>query len=178
MIKIPVKSKKNIILRGSDMRASILLFITLLVISVNAQSKFEVGRVISNKYVITTDTTILIKALQSTLGDGTSIRQVHIESENTHHYIVGEGIYRGYYKMIAVSLMYDIRSRTYYVIKGSGYVSCSAAACISCKRFTEKGKIIGCKCEEKSTISNQCNFTFKETSTFFGHLKRHAISNK
>lgn len=138
----------------------------------HAQTKTEIGKAVQNNYLITADTAVLRKALQATLADGTVIQHMHIESQNQFHYLVGEGMYKNFRKMIAVSLQYDITTRTYYATKGLSHVTCTSAACNTCNAFKENGKIIGCHCTEKSTISNQCNFTFKETSLFYSTFLR------
>lgn len=152
-----------------------LLIIFLLCFS-NQQAtpgKIEIGKAVQNGYQITADTAVLTKALQRTLGDGTVITSMHIESVNAHHYLVGEGTYKTFYKMIGVILTYDINTRTYYAQANDGYVSCTSAACESCRTFKENGRIIGCKCDEKSTISNQCNFTSKPQSRFYFNYSYH-----
>jgi hypothetical protein len=134
--------------------------------------QFEIGKATDNGYIITADTIVLVKAINSTLNDGTIIKKLHIESVGAHHYLVAEGTYKNYSKFIAMVLNYNISTRTYYAIKGNGYVTCASAACQKCSLFKENGRIIGCMCAEKSTISNQCNFTNKPTSAFYLNIVR------
>jgi hypothetical protein len=138
-----------------------------------SQNKIEIGKVAGNSYIITADTTVLRKALQRTLGDGTQIFTLHIESTNAYHYLVGTGIYKGHSKLIAAQLQYDIVTRSFFAVPLLPYVSCSSAACDNCHPFKENGKIIGCKCEEKSTVSNQCNFASVAQSSFYDNVKRY-----
>lgn len=147
--------------------SSAILFFSLISFITTAQTKLEIGKAVQSDYVITADTAVLRKSLQATLADGTQIHKLFIASENQFHYLIGEGIYKNYYKMIAVSLQYDIMTRTYYIVKGMGHVTCASAACNACNAFKENGRIIGCQCREKSTISNQCNYTNKELSLFY-----------
>jgi hypothetical protein len=132
----------------------------------------EIGKATNNGYIITADTIMLVKAINRTLNDGTIIHNLHIESVGAHHYLVAEGTYKNYSKLIAMVLNYNISTRTYFAIKGNGYVTCASAACLKCSLFKENGRIIGCKCAEKSTISNQCNFTNKPTSAFYLNIVR------
>ncbi|MBP9187173.1 MAG: hypothetical protein KBG11_08765 [Bacteroidia bacterium] len=142
-----------------------------LIFNVKAQ-QFEIGKATDAGYSITADTAILAKAIKRTLGDGTIINSLRIESVGAHHYLVAEGTYKIFSKLIAMQLVYNIGTRTYYAKQDGGYVTCASAACLNCSLFKENGKIIGCKCSEKSTISNQCNFTFKATSAFYLNIIR------
>jgi hypothetical protein len=158
------------------MKKLLVFFMTCAAVQASAQQQIEVGRAVGSTYLITADTLLLTKALQRTLGDGALITKLHIESVNAFHYLVGEGTYKGYYKMIAASLSYDAPTRTWYA-RALSHVSCSSAACNRCTSFTEGGKIIGCKCVEQATVSNQCNFNRVEASPFFSNLAR-AIAMK
>ncbi len=151
---------------------SLVLVVFLgLIYNVKAQ-QFEIGKATDADYSITADTAILAKAIKRTLGDGTIINSLRIESVGAHHYLVAEGTYKNFSKLIAMHLVYDIGTRTYYAKQDGGYVTCASAACLNCSLFKENGRIIGCKCSEKSTISNQCNFTFKAASTFYLNIIR------
>ncbi len=143
-----------------------------------SQNKIEIGKVVNSAYIITSDTTILRKALQRTLGDGTQIMSLRIESVQAYHYLIGSGIYKGHSKLIAVQLQYDIMSRSFFAAPLLPHVTCSSAACNDCKPFKENGKIIGCKCEEKSTVSNQCNYNTIEQSLFYDNVKRYQDMKK
>lgn len=134
--------------------------------------QFEIGKATDNSYIITADTALLVKAINRTLNDGTIIQNLHIESLGAHHYLVAAGTYKNYNKLIAMVLTYNISTRTYFANQGNGYVTCASAACLNCSLFKENGRIIGCKCAEKSTISNQCNFTNKPTSAFYLNIIR------
>jgi hypothetical protein len=137
-----------------------------------AQNKIEIGKASHNQYIITADTTLLKKSMQIALGDASIIERLQIESEGKFHYLVGIGTCKGYAKIMAVALSYDIISRTWYAVKGSGHVTCASAACKDCKPFKENGKIIGCHCTDLGTVSNQCNFTKKEMSLFYSTYAR------
>jgi hypothetical protein len=149
---------------------ALLLFSTLYSF---AQNKIEIGKAVGSSYVISADTAVLRKALQRTLGDGTQIFAMHIESSNAFHYLVGTGLYKGHSKLIAAQLQYDIVSRSFFAIPLQPYVSCSSAACDNCHPFKENGRIIGCKCEEKATVSNQCNYTHVAQGSFYENVKRY-----
>lgn len=153
-------------------RNLIILVMLLLSPPLFGQNRIEIGRAIDNQYAISADTTILKKSLQITLADGTQIHQLHIDSEGKNHYLVGTGIYKGYKKIIAVTLNYDIMTRTWYAEKGNGHVTCASAACKDCKLFKENGQVIGCHCTDLGTVSNQCNFTKKELSLFYSNYTR------
>lgn len=152
-------------------RCITLLTLPLFFIAAHAQHA-EIGKAVGNDYEITADTAILVKALQRTTADGTRLHALRIESVKAFHYLVGTGVYHGYPKMIAVRLVYDANKRTFSAAPGLGYVTCSAAACNDCRPFKENGRIMGCKCEEHATVSNQCNFTEIETSQFYEHFQR------
>jgi hypothetical protein len=81
-------------------------------------------------------------------------------------------------KTAAMVLRYNISTRVYYAQQDDGYVTCTSAACLNCTMFKENGRVIGCKCEEKSTISNQCNFTKVDTSAFYQNLIRAKMMRK
>ncbi len=152
-----------------------LLFISSFIY---AQDKFEIGKTVGNEYLISADTSILRKAMQRTLGDGTQFSEFRIESVNAFHYLIGVGVLKGRYKMMAAQLQYDIKTRSFFAAPLLPHVSCSSAACNNCKPFKENGKIIGCKCEEKSTVSNQCNFNLVEQSAFYENIKRAVLMKK
>lgn len=137
-----------------------------------AQNKIEIGKANYNQYIITADTALLKKSMQIALGDGSIIERLQIESEGKFHYLVGTGTCKGYAKIMAVSLSYDIASRTWYAAKGNGHVTCASAACKDCKPFKENGQIIGCHCTDFGTVSNHCNFTKKEMSLFYSTYLR------
>ncbi len=134
--------------------------------------QFEIGKATDNSYIITADTALLVKAINRTINDGTVINNLHIESVGAHHYLIAEGTYKNYRKLIALMLIYNITTRTYFAKQNDGYVTCASAACLQCSLFKENGRIIGCKCAEKATISNQCNFTYKPTSAFYQNIIR------
>lgn len=134
--------------------------------------QFEIGKATDNSYIITADTALLVKAINRTINDGTVINNLHIESVGAHHYLIAEGTYKNYSKLIALMLIYNITTRTYFAKQNDGYVTCASAACLQCSLFKENGRIIGCKCAEKATISNQCNFTYKPTSAFYQNIIR------
>ena len=56
--------------------------------------QFEIGKATDNGYIITADTIVLVKAINSTLNDGTIIKKLHIESVGAYHYLVAEGTYK------------------------------------------------------------------------------------
>ncbi len=132
----------------------------------------EIGKATDAGDVITADTALLNKAIGKTILGGLQVTGLRIESVGAFHYLVAEGIYRNFSKTAALVLRYDIRTRTYYAFSGDGYVTCTNAACSACSLFKERGKIVGCKCPEKSTISNQCNFTQVAKSSFYLNLTR------
>jgi hypothetical protein len=134
--------------------------------------QFEIGKATDSGYYITADTVLLIKAINRTLNDGTVINNLRIESFGAHHYLIAEGAYKNYSKYIAFVLSYNITTRTYFAKQNDGYVTCASAACLHCSMFKENGRIVGCKCAEKSTISNQCNFTYKPISAFYQNIIR------
>lgn len=131
-----------------------------------AQQKVEIGQANNHGNIITADTSVLRKAIQRTLSDGTQIDSMYILSSGAFHYLVARGTQRNLNKTVALQLRYDIMKRVYYAQEGDGYVTCTNAACDSCTLFREKGSIVGCHCAQKYTISNQCNFTRKEQSVF------------
>lgn len=139
---------------------------------VGRAQQIEIGKATDNGYIITVDTSWLNKAVSRTIPGGLEVINTHIESVGAFHYLVAEGKYRNMYKTAALVLKYDIMSRTYYAVSGDGYITCTSAACSSCSLFKENGRIIGCKCAEKSTISNQCNFTRSDKSSFYINLVR------
>lgn len=150
-----------------------LISFLLLSLFASAQQPLEIGKVIHEQYVITADTTFLRKALQQTLGDGTQISNMHIESVNQWHYLVGTGTLHNYAKTIAVELIYNIATRTFSVKPGMAHKTCASAGCGFCEPFKERGNIIGCHCKEQGTVSNECNFKVFPKSTFYTKLKRY-----
>ena len=139
----------------------------------NAQtSQFEIGKATNDTNLITADTAIINKAISRTIPGGMQVTQLRIESVGAYHYLIAQGIYRGMAKTAAMVLRYNISTRVYYAQQADGYVTCTSAACLNCTMFKENGRVIGCKCEEKSTISNQCNFTKVDTSAFYQNLLR------
>jgi hypothetical protein len=143
-----------------------------------AQASIEIGKAEGDQYVITADTALLRKALQQTLGDGTQIRSMHITSVNKWHYLVATGTQRNYTKTIAVELQYNIVNRTYMAAEGLGHKTCAAAACKDCSPFTENGQIIGCRCAESRTVSNECTFKSEQVSQFYNQLSRYLKMKK
>lgn len=135
-----------------------------------AQQKVEIGKAINNQFEITADTAALRKALQQTLRDGTQIDTMFIESVQQWHYLIGKGKLKDYRKLIAVQLVYDINTRTYYAVDGMSHKTCASAGCSNCVPFKENGNIIGCNCKDQSSVSNQCTFKTEPKSLFFKQL--------
>jgi hypothetical protein len=156
---------------------SLLIAALLAGIGKPVTAQILIGKAEAGRYEITCDTLLLRKALQRTLGDGTTLKDFSIRSEGSYHYLVATGINKGMPKLIAASIQYNIRERAFYTIPGGGQVTCASAACNACTPFTEKGRIIGCHCAETATVSNHCNFTSVMQGTFHQNLQR-AISMK
>lgn len=155
------------------MKRSLLLSFALIILSATVSAQqFEIGKASDHENVITADTTLLVKAIARTLNDGTVIQRLHIESKNTHHYLVAEGVNKNMKKIAAFTLSYNINQRTYSAEKDLGYFTCVSAACTDCSIFKEDGKINGCKCAEKATVSNECNFTRIAQSAFYMNIIR------
>lgn len=140
-----------------------------------AQQPIEIGKVVNEQYVLTADTAILRKALQQTLADGTQITNMHIESVNQWHYLVGTGTIKNYSKTIAVELTYNMITRTFWIKPGMAHKTCASAGCGYCEPFKENGNIIGCHCKEQGTVSNECNFKIFPQSPFYDKLKRYRV---
>lgn len=134
--------------------------------------QIEIGKATDDTFIITADTNILKKAIQNTLHDGTIVTDLSIHSFGKFHYLIANGTYQQFKKITGINLVYDIGSRTFYIKPQDGYITCTSAACNNCSLFKELGKIIGCKCAEKSTISNQCNYTNMVESTFYQNYIR------
>jgi hypothetical protein len=173
------KWKNNSILRGNNMIKHILLISLLsFCYCLKAQSPIEVGKAVNNTYVITADTTILRKALQNSLTDGTVIRSMRIESVGKWHYLIGVGIQKNYSKTIAVELSYNINTQTYYAVDGLAHKTCASAGCSDCDLFKEKGNIIGCHCKTENSVSNECNFKTVTQSPFYYQYSRYLKMKK
>ena len=157
-------------------------FVTILLCTFyfsNAQTpQFEIGKATNDSNIITADTALLNKAISRTIPGGLQVNQLRIESVGAFHYLIAQGTYRGMAKTAALVLRYNISTRVYYAQQADGYVTCTSAACLNCTMFKENGRVIGCKCEEKSTISNQCNFTKADTSAFYQNLLRAKMMRK
>lgn len=143
-----------------------------------AQSPIEVGKAANGNYIITADTAILKKALQSTLADATVITEMHIESVGKWHYLIARGVQKTYSKTIAVELSYDINKQTYFAVDGLAHKTCASAGCTNCEPFKEKGNIIGCHCKEVNSVSNECNFKTVTNSPFYYQLGRYIKMKK
>lgn len=143
-----------------------MVMVGLTALQATAQQKVEVGKATDQANVLTADTSVLRKAIQRTLSDGTRIDSLYIISSGAFHYLVAVGNQRTFRKTVALQLRYDIMKRAYYAQEGDGYVTCTSAACDSCTLFRESGNIVGCHCAQKSTISNECNFTRIQQSAF------------
>lgn len=140
--------------------------------------QMEIGIATNQQNNITADTALLHKAISRTIPGGLQVTQLRIESVGAFHYLIAQGTYRGMAKTAAMVLRYNISTRVYYAQQADGYVTCTSAACLNCTMFKENGRVIGCKCEEKSTISNQCNFTKVDTSAFYQNLIRAKMMRK
>jgi hypothetical protein len=152
------------------------LLLTLLLfplLNTSAQNAIEIGKAQGGAYVITADTALLRKAINQTLADGTQIQSMHIESINQWHYLIAKGTQRNYFKTIAIELQYNINTRTYFAVEGLGHKTCASAACEACTPFKENGKIIGCRCAEVKSVSNECTFKTEQVSAFYNQLKRY-----
>lgn len=173
------KWKNNFILPGKTLLQ--LVCFGLLLVYGNpsaAQTPIEVGKAVNDKYVITADTMVLRKALQSTLADGTVITTMNIESVGKWHYLIGIGTQRTYSKTIAVELQYDISTRSYFAITGLAHKTCASAGCGQCEPFKEKGNIIGCHCKTVGSVSNECNFKTVPNSPFYQQFSRYLKMKK
>lgn len=173
-MRIVPKWKKVIRLFGK-LAITLVFMFSLMVCKAQQQ---EIGKATDLGFVITADTSWLHKAISRTIPGGLEVTKMYIESVGAYHYLIAEGKYRNFNKTAAMVLKYDIMTRTYYAVNGNGYVTCTSAACSSCSLFKENGRIIGCKCAEKSTISNQCNFNQTENSLFFQNLVRAKMLKK
>ncbi len=143
-----------------------------------AQAPIEIGKAENGKYIITADTAVLRKAIEQTLGDATRINNLFIESVNKWHYLMATGTQKNYTKTIAIELMYDINTRTYYAKEGLAHKTCASAGCNQCEPFKENGNIIGCHCKEQGTVSNECNFKTEIKSPFYYQLNRYLKMKK
>jgi hypothetical protein len=155
--------------------SSLILFFSL---SLYAQKQIEIGKMRDGNYVITADTIVLRKALQSTLGDATEIKEMHIESVQKWHYLIASGVQRHYTKTIAVELFYDIATQTYFAMEGLAHKTCASAGCSSCEPFKENGNIVGCHCKTEGSISNECNFKTVKNSLFHYQMSRYLRMKK
>lgn len=153
-----------------NLPAILLLLLTCTNLRSLAQQKIEIGKAINGVYQITADTTVLRKALQQTLRDGTQIDSMYIESVQQWHYLIGIGQLKGYRKLIAAQLVYDINTRTYYATEGLTHKTCASAGCTNCVPFKENGNIIGCNCKDQASVSNQCTFKTEANSLFYKQL--------
>lgn len=160
------------------MRVILVLALLGLATSSAYSQQIEIGIATNQQNDITADTALLHKAISRTIPGGLQVTQFRIESVGAFHYLIAQGTYRGMAKTAAMVLRYNISTRTYYAQQGDGYVTCTSAACLNCSLFKENGRVIGCKCLEKSTISNQCNFTKNETSTFYQNIVRAKMMRK
>lgn len=135
-----------------------------------AQNPIEIGKVVNKQYTLTIDTTIARKALESVLNDGTMIRSMHIESINRWHYLIAEGMHAGHAKLIAIELSYNLATQSFWANEDAGHSTCAAASCNQCVPFKENGKIIGCHCIDKQTLSNECTYKYIAKSSFYKQL--------
>lgn len=152
------------------MKELIAVFICLFTLPVFAQ--IEIGKATDKANILTADSMLLVKAIARTLNDGTLVKRMYIESKNANHYLVAEGENRSFRKLAAFVLTYNISTRTYFAEKDLGYFTCTSAACDNCSLFKEDGKINGCKCAAKATVSNECNFTRVDQSAFYMNMVR------
>jgi hypothetical protein len=152
-----------------------ILFALLLspIFTIVSAQTIEIGKAQGSSYVITADTSLLRKAIQQTLADGTQIQTMHIESINQWHYLIAKGTQRNYFKTIAIELQYNINTRTYFAADGLGHKTCASAACGACVPFKENGKIVGCHCSEAKSVSNECTFKTEQVSGFYNQMKRY-----
>jgi hypothetical protein len=146
--------------------------------SATAQNPIEIGKAQNGTYIITADTSILRKAVEQTLADATKISSMHIESVNKWHYLIATGLQKNYTKTIAIELVYDINTRTYFAKDGLAHKTCASAGCSNCEPFKENGNIIGCHCKEAGTVSNECNFKTETKSAFYYQLTRYLKMKK
>ncbi len=156
---------------GKGILRMLVIVLALLYNTLHAQ-QIEIGKATDNGFIITADTNVLKKAIQNTLHDGTIINELSIHSFGKFHYLIANGTYKQFNKTTGIKLVYDINTRTFFIKQQDGYITCTSAACNNCSLFKESGKIIGCKCAEKSTISNQCNYTNVEESSFYQNYIR------
>lgn len=161
------------------MKKHLLLFIiSLFSLWALAQTPHIVGKAANGTYQLTADTSILRKALEKTLADGTKILSMNIESEGKWHYLVGTGINKGYRKYIAIELEYEMGTRNFVTSETLGHKTCASAGCDSCLLFKENGNIIGCHCTDKKTVSNECNFKKVTPSAFYYELHHYYTIKK
>jgi hypothetical protein len=146
-----------------------LLFV-LGVLTLQAQERIPIARMVGETVEITTDTTKLAKALKRTLADGTIITNVYVISEKGVSYLVGTGTKSGYQKLVAAQLGYDMATRIYYASPENAHVVCASAACNECIPLKENGLIIACLCRDNHTASNHCSFSRGPKGSFYQSL--------
>jgi hypothetical protein len=149
-----------------------LILLSTILIKANAQAAIKVAYKEGNQIKLSIDSILLAKAFKQTLSDGSNITEVHIESVNQWHYLVGKAQHGTYPKLIAVSVSYNLNNRIFEVMPQAMHKICAAAACVDCSFFKENGNITGCKCADKKTVSNECTYKHTKEASFYYHLAR------
>ncbi len=150
-----------------------LLFVFLITFhfSIKGQNNsVEIGEINNGVFEIKGLQTQLTKAFEWTFKDGTKITELKIENLANHYYLVASCLYQGHKRLAAIDL--EVSGTKFILNNNAGFKMCSAAACMNCRFFIEKGKILACKCEETGTISNHCHYKSGTAKMFFANLQR------
>lgn len=150
-----------------------LLLIILFFVSFacySQDSKVQIGQINNGVYELTESEKNLSKAFEWTFRDGTKVTEMRIEQMQQTYFLVATCVYQGRKRIAAVDL--NMEGIYFYLNEDAMFKMCSAVACENCRFFLENNRIVACKCEETSTISNHCHYKTGPVITYFNNLQR------
>lgn len=147
-----------------------LLFIFCGFVSLAQETKIKIGELNNEVITLTETQKNLSKAFEWTFRDGTRVVDLQIEQMQQTWFLVATCTYQNRKRIAAVNL--ELQGIQFYLPEDAQFRMCSAVACENCRFFLENNKIVACKCEETSTISNHCHYKAGSASTYYNNLIR------
>jgi hypothetical protein len=146
-----------------------LFFILLLVISfkITFCQQIAIGTINNNDNLELNEKSkraLKIAYLRSFI-DGRKLDSVYIDKIGQVKYLILLGGKLNVKSKSAISI--SIVNITVHLNANSEMKTCSNGACTDCDFFTENNKVVACKCESNSSISNHCTYKINDGNYFY-----------
>jgi len=155
------------------LKSTVILFLTVSTLNANnsrLEANIEIAAIDNGVYNITANQLAIIKAFEWTFRDGAKVVELKIENYNNNYYLVAICLVQDHKRIAAVFL--NQVGNTLLLDEEADMKVCSAVACKTCQFFFENNKIVACKCEETSTVSNHCHYKSATAFSFSQNFQR------